>query len=193
MLSKSDCIHRLWGSAVIFRRPRLQMNLWLRKKVVIVIMKPILKGYMEITLIVRCSNITTRHNIVRVRVRVPKKSPEESEPQYHVQVNSENHNIGLILILTVLKTILLQGSLIFSKYYTLNVFKVKRIRIGFQFMFHLFVNFLQVVFNLIQTPLSWRTINITKTVVVSVVYLLLWKCQTNCLLQMQSQAISLPL
>ena len=39
-----------------------------------------------------------------------KTNPEESEPQYHVKGNLQDHNIGMVL-----KTNLLQGSLIFHK------------------------------------------------------------------------------
>ena len=42
----------------------------------------------------------------------------------------------------------------FSKDFTLNVFEVKQISIGFHFMFQLDVKNLQVMFNLSQTPLS---------------------------------------
>ena len=52
----------------------------------------------------------------------------------------------------------------FSKEYTLNVFEVKRIRIGSQFMFHLDVQHLKVMLNLSQTPLSWPTSNIYQNI-----------------------------
>ena len=79
------------------------------------------------------------------------------------------HNIGFILILNGLKALLLQGILIISKGYTLKIFEVTRIRIDFHFMFQLDVKLLQVLFNLSQTPLSWPTSTMTKTVVASVV------------------------
>ena len=47
----------------------------------------------------------------------------------------QDHNIGLILILTGLKTTYLQGRLVFSKGYSLNVFQIKKIRISLLFLF----------------------------------------------------------
>ena len=50
----------------------------------------------------------------------------------------------------------------FSKYYTLNVFHVKPISIGLNFLFQLALQNQQVKFNLSQMPLLWPTGNMNK-------------------------------
>ena len=56
-----------------------------------------------------------------------------------------------------------------KKGYTLNVFQVKPISIGLNFVFQLKLQSKQVKFNVIHTPLLWPTSNVIKTVVVWVV------------------------
>ena len=70
-----------------------------------------------------------------------------------------------------------QRGLSFSKGYSLNVFHLKQISICFHFLFNFEIRKLQVKFNSSQTPLSWPTSNMTRIVVVSVLYLLFWKLQ----------------
>ena len=99
----------------------------------------------------------------------PKKQVQKNQNHNIIFKESlQDHKIGLILILTVLKTFFRTREPDFSKGYTLNEFQVKHIRIGFHFMFHLHVQNLQVMFNLSPMPLLWPTINMAKTFVVSV-------------------------
>ena len=61
------------------------------------------------------------------------------------------------------------GETDYSKDYIFNVFEVKQKNIGLQFMFQSAVKKLQVMLNLIQTPLAWPNINTIKKVLASVV------------------------
>ena len=84
----------------------------------------------------------------------------------------QNHNISLILILTGLENIYDKGTC-FSKVCTLNVFHIKSINIGLHFLLQLKLQNKQVELDSIQTNLLWSNSKVTKTVVASVVKLLL--------------------
>ena len=60
-------------------------------------------------------NYNTQHIETTEDKKRKNPSPEESEPQYHFIGKSEISKIGLILILIVLRTILLQERLFFFK------------------------------------------------------------------------------
>ena len=79
-------------------------------------MKLILKGEMYITWVVLWSNIMTRHNQEKQLKETKKEEMVQNNQNHNIifKESLQDHNIGLILILTGLKTILLQGSLIFQ-------------------------------------------------------------------------------
>ena len=65
-------------------------------------------------------------------------------------------------------------------------------RIGLHFVFQLDLQNKQVKLNFIQSPLSLTNSNMTQTVFVLSVHILLLKRQTNWFLEIQLQQLSLP-
>ena len=99
---------------------------------------------MEMTWIVLWSKTNTTHNqLKQLKIQVQNNQNHNIIFKYSLQ----DYNLGVILILDVLKKILWQGSLTFSKGYTLNLFQVKPISIGFHFLFQLEMQNLQVNLN----------------------------------------------
>ena len=130
-------------------------------------MLQILKIKLEIIWIVLLSNAKTRH----VQLNIMKRQKNKNK-SWRIRTNLsisrtvfKNHNICSILILTGLKTTLLQGRPNFSNGYTLNVFQVIPMSIGLHSMIQ-FALQKKVKFSLNQTPLQWPTSNTTKTVFV---------------------------
>ena len=155
----------------------------MKEKIIRVRVLWILKRRVKKIRVVLCPNTSTRLFQVNQpkRQKKGKQFPRIQNKRISFKESLQNHNISLILILTGLENIYDKGTC-FSKVCTLNVFHIKSLNIGLHFLLQLKLQNKQVELDSIQTNLLWSNSKVTKTVVASVVKLLLWKCQTNLLL-----------
>ena len=122
----------MWWSVVIFWRPRLQRKLWVKTKIGKKLSAVNSQGkgnYIDSGLVKDKEKTRPSEATDDIKKRVKQVSKIQTQC-INFKDSLQDHNSGLVLILTGLKISLWQGIIIVSKGYTVNVLQVKPIRIG---------------------------------------------------------------